>query len=133
MSWVQRADRPYAPRVTERDDRVQVDPTRRTWLASERTWLAWWRTGLGAAAVAVGVGRVLPEITDGADWPFRVLGAGYAVLAIWVLLAGALRQRLVDAALAAGRYDRLSPRVVTALTAAAVALAALTLVLVVAG
>jgi putative membrane protein len=119
--------------MTERQDGPALDPTRRTWLASERTWLAWWRTGVGAAAVAVGVGRVLPEITVGADWPFRVLGAGYAVLAIWVLVAGASRQRHVDAALAAGSYHRLSPRLATALTAAAVVLAVLTLVLVVAG
>ena len=118
--------------MTEREDRPAGDPTRRTWLASERTWLAWWRTGIGASAVAVGVGRVLPEVSGGSDWPFRVLGAGYAVLAIWVLLAGASRQRHVDAALAAGRYDRMSPTLVSALTAAAVALAALTLVLVVA-
>jgi putative membrane protein len=119
--------------MTNREERPPVDPTRRTWLASERTWLAWWRTGVGAAAVAVGVGRVLPEVTGGAHWPFRVLGAGYAVLAIWVLLAGASRQRHVDAALAAGRYDHLSPGLVTALTAGAVALAVLTLVLVVSG
>lgn len=33
------------------------DVTRRTWLAAERTWLAWWRTGIGASAVAIGVGR----------------------------------------------------------------------------
>ena len=119
--------------MTDGEDPPGVDPTRRTWLASERTWLAWWRTGVGAAAVAVGAGSVLPEVTGGAHWPFRVLGAGYAVLAIWVLLAGASRQRHVDAALAAGRYDRLSVGLVTALTAAAVALAVLTLVLVVAG
>jgi uncharacterized membrane protein YidH (DUF202 family) len=119
--------------VPDRDDAAPIDPTRRTWLASERTWLAWWRTGLGAAAVAVGVGRVLPEVADGPHWPFRALGAGYAVVAIWVLLAGAVRQRRVDAALAAGRYDRLSPGLVSALTAAAVVLATLTLVLVVLG
>lgn len=121
--------------MTNREERPPADPTRRTWLASERTWLAWWRTGVGAAAVAVGVGvgRVLPEVTGGAHWPFRVLGAGYAILAIWVLLAGASRQRHVDAALAAGRYDHLSPGLVTALTAGAVALAVLTLVLVVSG
>jgi uncharacterized membrane protein YidH (DUF202 family) len=119
--------------VTDREDGPAVDPTRRTWLASERTWLAWWRTGIGAAAVAVGVGRVLPELTGGAHWPFRVLGAGYAVLAVWVLVAGASRQRHVDAALARGRYDRLSPGLVNALTATAVAIAVLTLVLVVIG
>jgi putative membrane protein len=119
--------------MTERQDGPALDPTRRTWLASERTWLAWWRTGLGAAAIAVGVGRVLPELTGGAHWPFRLLGAGYAIVAVWVLLAGASRQRHADAALAAGGYDRLSPRLVTALTAAAVVLAILTLVLVIAG
>jgi uncharacterized membrane protein YidH (DUF202 family) len=119
--------------VSDREDRPAVDPTRRTWLASERTWLAWWRTGVGAAAVAVGVGRVLPEVAGGAHWPFRVLGAAYAVLAVWVLLAGASRQRRVDAALSTGRYDRLSPRLVNALTGAAVAIAMVTLVLVVAG
>jgi putative membrane protein len=119
--------------MTDSEDPLPVDPTRRTWLASERTWLAWWRTGLGAAAIAVGVGRLLPELTDGAHWPFQALGAGYSVLAIWVVLAGASRQRRVDAALTAGHYDRLSPALVTALTAAAVALALLTLVLVVAG
>jgi putative membrane protein len=119
--------------MTDQEDAPAVDPTRRTWLASERTWLAWWRTGVGATAVSVAVGSVLPEVTGGAHWPWRVLGAGYAILAIWVLLAGASRQRHVDAALAAGRYDRLSPRLVTALTAAAVALAVLTLVLIVAG
>ena len=37
------------------------DVTRRTWLAAERTWLAWWRTGIGASAVAIGVGRIVPE------------------------------------------------------------------------
>ncbi len=44
-----------------------VDATRRTLLASERTELAWWRTGLTALAVALAVGRVIPEraLADG--------------------------------------------------------------------
>ena len=117
--------------MPERDETPPVDATRRTWLASERTWLAWWRTGLGAAAVAVAVGRLLPEAVGGAHWPFQALGAGYALLAIWVLVAGAVRQRRVSEALAAGRYEHLSPGLVNSLTAAAVALAVLTLVLVV--
>ncbi len=57
-----------------------IDASRRTWLAAERTWLAWWRTGLGAAAVAIAVGRFVPAISNGARWPFRVIGIGYAVL-----------------------------------------------------
>jgi uncharacterized membrane protein YidH (DUF202 family) len=115
------------------EDEQPVDASRRTWLAAERTWLAWWRTGLGAAAVAVGVGRLLPQATSGPHWPFVVLGAGYAILAIWVLIAGAVRQHRVGEALQAGRYDRLSPSTVTALTVAADALSAVTLVVVIAG
>ena len=117
--------------MPEREDTPPVDATRRTWLASERTWLAWWRTGLGAAAVAVAVGRLLPEVAGRPHWPYQVLGAGYAILAVWVLVAGAVRQHRVDEALARGRYDHLSAGLVNALTAGAVVLAVLTLVLVV--
>jgi uncharacterized membrane protein YidH (DUF202 family) len=115
------------------EEEAPVDASRRTWLAAERTWLAWWRSGLGAAAVAVGVGRLLPAATSGPHWPLVLLGAGYAILAIWVLIAGAVRQRRVDEALAAGRYDRLSAGTVTALTVAAVVLAVITLVVVIVG
>ena len=38
---------------------------RRTSLANERTQLAWWRTGLTALAVALAVGRLVPEIGKG--------------------------------------------------------------------
>ena len=59
------------------------DATRRTWLASERTVLAWLRTGLTATAVALGVGKLIPDLrTGGKDWPFVVLGAGYAILGV---------------------------------------------------
>jgi len=76
-----------------------ADVKRRTWLAAERTWLAWWRTGLGAAAVSIGVGRLLPGLTGGALWPLRLLGLGYGVVAIAVLVIGAVRQNQVAAAL----------------------------------
>jgi uncharacterized membrane protein YidH (DUF202 family) len=108
-------------------DPETADPSRRTSLAAERTWLAWWRTGLGASAVAIGVGRVLPGFTDGTRWPLKALGLGYAMLAIAVLLIGGVRQSRVAAALRDGRYDHLSSPVVNWLTAAAVALAFITL------
>jgi len=44
-----------------------VDATRRTRLASERTYLAWWRSALAAIAVALGVGKVVPELTGGSS------------------------------------------------------------------
>src|ERR1700736_3244314 len=96
-----------------------VDASRRTSLAAERTWLAWWRTGLGAAAVAIAVGRFVPAVTHGATWPFRVIGIGFAVLAAAVLVIGAVRQRMTADALRRGAYAELSGPLVLWLTAAA--------------
>ena len=107
-----------------------TDASRRTWLAAERTWLAWWRTGLGAAAVAIGVGRFLPSITHGARWPFRLIGIGYGVLAVAALVAGARRQRRTADALRRGSYEELSSPLVTWLTAAAVLLSVGTIALI---
>jgi putative membrane protein len=84
------------------------DATRRTWLASERTVLAWLRTGLTATAVALGVGKVIPDLrSGGATWPFVALGAGYAVLGVLIVLYGLRRGREVDRAIRAGEW--LSP------------------------
>jgi putative membrane protein len=99
-----------------------VEASRRTWLAAERTWLAWWRTGLGAAAVAIAVGRVAPGFTRGADWPLRVSGIGFGLLAVAVLLVGAVRQQRTAEALRRGSYAELSSPLVIWLTAAAVLL-----------
>jgi len=107
-----------------------TDASRRTWLAAERTWLAWWRTGLAAAAVAIAVGRLVPVITHGARWPFRVIGIGYGLLAIAALIAGALRQRRTADALRRGSYEELSSPLVVWLTAVAVLLAVGTVALV---
>jgi uncharacterized membrane protein YidH (DUF202 family) len=106
------------------------DVTRRTWLAAERTWLAWWRTGIGAAAVALAVGRLLPVVAHGARWPFRVVGIGYGMLAIAALVAGAIRQHRTSEALRRGSYERLSSPLVFWLTAGAVLLSVGTVVLI---
>ncbi len=110
-----------------------ADVKRRTWLAAERTWLAWWRTGVGAAAVSVGVGRLLPGLAGGAVWPLRALGLGYGVLAVAVLVIGAVRQNRVAAALRRGSYESLSSPLVNWLTVAGVALALATLAVVAVG
>lgn len=106
------------------------DVTRRTWLAAERTWLAWWRTGIGASAVAIGVGRIVPELTHGARWPFRVLGVAYGIIAVAVLVLGAVRQQRTNEALRRGSYSELSSPTVMYLTAAAVAVSLGSIVLV---
>lgn len=106
------------------------DVTRRTWLAAERTWLAWWRTGIAASALAIGIGRLLPDTTHGAHWPFRLLGVGYGVLAVGILVVGAQRQRRTAGALRRGTYAELSSPLVTWLTAIAVGLSVVAVVLV---
>ncbi len=107
------------------------DVTRRTWLAAERTWLAWWRTGLGAAALAIAIGRLLPGLTHGVRWPFRILGLGYGALAVAVLVIGAVRQHRTSEALRRGGFDELSTPLVMWLTAVAVGLSVVTLALVI--
>jgi putative membrane protein len=75
------------------EDRTDVDGAeRRTSLAGERTLLAWWRTGLTAIAVALGVGRLLPELAPHATrWPYALLGVGFALYGIAMFLLGTRR------------------------------------------
>ena len=69
--------------------RVQVeDATRRTRLATERTYLAWWRSGLAALAVGLAAGKLVPELSSGAAWPYEVLGVGYSLLGIAFIYCG---------------------------------------------
>jgi len=107
------------------------DVTRRTWFASERTWLAWWRSGIGVGAVAIAVGRLLPAVTSGERWAFRVRGLGYGVLSIAVLLVGATRQRRLASALRRDSFEELTSPLVAWLTAGGVALSVGVMILVI--
>ena len=109
----------------------EVDASRRTWLAAERTWLAWWRSGVAVGAVALAVGRLLPGLSHGVRWPFRVVGLGYGVLSVAILVIGAIRQRRAASALRSGGFEELSQPLVTWLTAGAVLLSVASLLLVV--
>jgi putative membrane protein len=113
-------------------DQDAADVPRRTWLAAERTWLAWWRSGVAVGAVALAIGRFLPGLTGGARWPFRLLGIGYGLLSVAILLIGVVRQRRTAAAMHRGSFDELTPPLVFWLTAAAVVLSIGAMVLVVA-
>jgi putative membrane protein len=117
------------PRRFDRDG----DATRRTWLASERTVLAWLRTGQTATAVALGVGKLLPDLRGdhGSRWPFVALGAGYAILGIVIVAYGFYRGRAVDRAIREGRWLGLDERamwVVGALTIGLGVMAAIVIV-----
>ena len=103
---------------------------RRTWLAAERTYLAWLRTGLGAIGVALAVGRLIPALIGGPRVAYAALGAGWAVLGAFMLVHSLTRARRIAAAL---NVDGPIPPdwwAVIAITAASLALAVATLVIV---
>ena len=87
------------------------DATRRTRLANERTYLAWWRTGLTAFAAAVGIGRIVPEVSDVTAWPYEVVGAGFGALGLIFLVLAYTRTRAVEQALDRGEFASLGVRV----------------------
>jgi putative membrane protein len=96
-------------------------------MAAERTWLAWWRTALAAAAGALAVGRLAPQVLHVAPWPYIVLGCGYGGLALALLAVGARRQQQLTR-----EHVPLRFRTVLALTGGCVVVALVTIVLVVA-
>ena len=109
-----------------------LDQERRTSLAAERTWLAWWRTGLAATVGALAVGRFAPQLLKVERWPYIVLGCGYAALAVALLIVGARRQRELEEALRTGSRVPLRFRTVGAFTIGGIALAVMTVVIVLA-
>jgi putative membrane protein len=94
------------------------DATRRTRLANERTYLAWWRTGLTALAVGIGIGKLLPQHSSAAHWPFEVVGVGFAVLGLVILVVGLQRTRAVEHALDRGSFAPMSGQLIILLAAA---------------
>ena len=101
-------------------------------MAAERTWLAWWRTALGATAGALAVGRFAPHLLGVTAWPYMLLGCCYAALAVGLLIVGAQRQRELEHALRTGGHVPLRFRTVALFTVGGVALAVMTVVLVIA-
>jgi putative membrane protein len=87
---------------------------------------------LTATAGSLAVGRLAPELLDVAPWPYVVLGAGYAGLAVGMLVIGARRQHELQRALDSDSQAPLSFHLVTVFTVGGVLLALTTVVLVVA-
>ena len=97
----------------------------RTRLANERTYLAWWRTGLTCFAVAVGVGRLVPAVSDeSTEWPYAALGVAFTLLGLLLITIGYRRFRAVSRSIESGEptEDDLAAIIVT--TVAGIVLAA---------
>lgn len=111
-----------------------TDATRRTRLASERTELAWWRTGLAALAVALAVGRVVPELSGSSTrWPYVAVGVCFGLYGLAVFAYGSHRRRSVERALDEGRFPDPPPYAHSALVVGGIVLGLLTVALVLAG
>jgi len=98
------------------------DAARRTRLANERTYLAWWRTGLTSLAVCVGLGRIVPGVSDVTNWPWQIVGAGFGLLGLACLLFAHLRMQAVERAVDRGEFARLDPRAALAMLVAGLVL-----------
>jgi putative membrane protein len=114
--------------VAEPERRIG-DDAKRTYLAEERTLLAWWRSGLAALAVAIAVGRLVPALLHVSPLPFVLLGIGYGLVGLALVVMGARRDRAVRSALSEGGFEPLDGRAVLVVTVALVVLGAATLVL----
>jgi putative membrane protein len=105
------------------------DATRRTRLASERTYLAWWRTGLTTLAVSLAAGKLVPELSSGAAWPFEAIAFG--LVGLTFIVYAYIRQKRVDEALARGEFAPFDPRagLVFAIVGAGLAIATIVVIL----
>ncbi len=117
-----------APVAGERFDEAG-DATRRTRLATERTYLAWWRTGLTCLAVGFGAGRLVPDLSQGTNWPFEVIGVAFALVGVGFIVYGYVRQKQVEEALVRADYAPLKNRAALAFASLGVLLGLATLVL----
>lgn len=99
-----------------------ADAQKRTRLANERTFLAWLRGGLTAIAVGVAAGAVVPDVTSVTVWPFAVIGVGYGLFGMALIVYGVARHRNVERALDAGGYAPVDARAAIAIALAGSAL-----------
>ena len=90
-------------------DRAE-DALRRTRLANERTYLAWWRTGLTTFAVSLAAGKLVPELSSGAAWPYEVIGIAFGIVGVLMIAYAYVRQKQVEEALERGEYAPLDAR-----------------------
>jgi putative membrane protein len=113
-------------------DDAPRDAFRRTRLANERTYLAWWRTGLATIAVSLAAGKLVPELTTGATWPFEAIGVAFALVGLVLIVYAYVRHKRVEEALDRGEFAPFEPRAGLVFAALGVVLGVCTIVLILA-
>jgi uncharacterized membrane protein YidH (DUF202 family) len=78
----------------------------------------------------VGVGRIAPDVSNGARWPYEVVGAGFAAIGVLLLWIGYSRTRAVEQALERGEFAPLGNRLPLALLIGGAALGVATFLIV---
>jgi putative membrane protein len=122
------SEKPLKP---DSDPSALVDASRRTYLAGERTQLAWWRTGLTALAVALGVGRVVPELSGEVErWPYVIAGVGFAIWGIIAIAYGTANREAMGKALREGKFQEAPTWPLRTLTVSGIGLGLLTALLI---
>ena len=119
-------------RQTRGSDPGRDSAPRRTYLAAERTYLAWLRTGLAAIGIALAVGRLIPALIDASQSAFAVLGIGYAVMGIYLIVYAAVSARRIQRALEEDRPLPSDWAAILTTTVGALVLATMTMVMVIA-
>ena len=67
--------------------------------------------------MCVGLGRIVPGVTNVTKWPYELVGAGYGILGVAFMVLAQLRVRAVETALARGQFARLDERLMLVLLA----------------
>ncbi|HEY5387139.1 MAG TPA: DUF202 domain-containing protein [Thermoleophilia bacterium] len=102
---------------------------RRTYLAAERTYLAWLRSGLASIGIALAVGRLIPALIDASQTAFAVLGVGYAIMGMFLIIYAAASARRIHSALEEDRPLPSDWAAILTTTIGALILAAVTMVM----
>lgn len=114
----------------QRQEDNEVD--RRTNLAGERTLLAWWRTGFTAIAAALALGRIVPALVEnGRRWPYVVVGLGFALYGIVLIIFGTRRIHRLNVELGIAEPDLRPERQMLGLAGIGVVLGIATIVLII--
>ncbi len=125
-----------APEDTEQQaqgaDPGRDSAPRRTYLAAERTYLAWLRTGLASIGIALAVGRLIPALIDASQVAFAVLGIGYAIQGMFLIIYAAASARRIHKALQENRPLPGDWAAILTTTVGAMVLATITMVMLIA-